>query len=138
MSAKPTAAETTADLSAALARAVTVRYSRSSGPGGQHANSSSTRAVASVVIAELELSDHELELLTAAFGASARAVSQDSRSQADNRTCALERLEERLRVALFVPAERVPTAPSPAALRRLESQKRAASMRKRDRAWRAE
>jgi ribosome-associated protein len=126
------------DLQAALARAVTVRYSRSSGPGGQHANSSSTRVVASVVIADLDLQADQLQLLHDRFGLSTRAVAQDSRSQADNRARALARLEDKLRATLAVMPERIPTTPSPAALRRVQEHKQARSNKKRDRAWRPE
>ena len=113
---------------------VTVRASRSSGPGGQHANVTASRIEASFdVAASATLSDAQKARVTARCGPVVRAVAQDARSQARNRTLALERLAARIARALEVPRTRRPTKPSRAArARRLEA-KRRTSERKRER-----
>jgi len=102
------------------------RVSRSSGPGGQHAQKSSTRVEAVLdVEAATALTDVQKRRVKARAGPVLRAVAQDERSQARNRELALERLVEKLRAALAVPRRRVPTAPSEKAKeRRLESKQR--------------
>lgn len=121
------------DLTIPLAE-IELRASRSSGPGGQHANVTASRVEAVFdVEASTTLSEPQKELLLARAGSRLTATAQDSRSQARNRELALERLAERLARALHVEAPRRPTRPSRAAEeRRLES-KRRASLRKRAR-----
>jgi ribosome-associated protein len=105
---------------------IELRVSRSSGPGGQHANTSETRveAVFDVEGSETLTSAQKSRILTRA-GPVLRAVAQDERSQLQNRELALERLAERLREALRVRRRRVPTRPSAAAReRRIEEKKR--------------
>ena len=111
-----------------------VRASRSSGPGGQHANVTASRIEASFdVAASAVLSDAQKARITARCGPVVRAVAQDARSQARNRTLALERLAARIDRALEVPRARRPTKPTRASrARRLEA-KRRASERKRER-----
>ncbi len=113
---------------------VTVRASRSSGPGGQHANVTASRIEASFDVAASDtLSDAQKARITARCGPVVRAVAQDARSQTRNRTLALERLAARLERALEVPRARRATKPTRASrTRRLEA-KRRASERKRGR-----
>jgi ribosome-associated protein len=113
---------------------VTVRASRSSGPGGQHANVTASRIEASFdVAASGTLDATQKARVTARCGPIVRAVAQDARSQARNRALALERLAARLARALEVPRARRPTKPTRASrVRRLDA-KRHASERKRGR-----
>jgi ribosome-associated protein len=114
---------------------VDLRVSRSSGPGGQHANTSETRVEAVFdVEASAALTDRQKRRVVERSGPVLRAVAQDERSQLRNRELALERLAERLREALRVPRRRVPTRPSAAAReRRLEEKRRRAETKRRRR-----
>jgi ribosome-associated protein len=105
---------------------IELRVARSSGPGGQHAQKSSTRVEAVFdVEASSALTDTQKRRVVARAGAVLRAVAQDERSQTRNRELAIERLVEKLRAALAVPRQRVPTKPSAAAReRRLEGKRR--------------
>jgi ribosome-associated protein len=105
---------------------VEVRASRSSGPGGQHANVTASRIEASFDIeASQSLTDAQRERLHRRFGRRVTAVAQDARSQARNRELALERLRSRIAGALAIPKRRRPTKPSRTAReRRLESKRR--------------
>ena len=105
---------------------IELRFSRSSGPGGQHAQKSDTRVEATFdVKASAALSDAQKRRVIAKAGPVLRAVAQDERSQWRNRELATERLVEALREALRVPRKRKPTRPSKAAKeRRLEAKKR--------------
>jgi ribosome-associated protein len=105
---------------------VELQVSRSSGPGGQHAQKSETRVVAVFdVAASNALTDTQKRRVVARAGPVLRAVAQDERSQTRNRELAVERLVAALRDALRVPRKRVPTKPSAAARkRRLERKKR--------------
>ena len=105
---------------------VTVRTSRSSGPGGQHANVTASRVEASLVVAECAaLSDAQRARVTARCGPVVRAVAQDARSQTRNRELALKRLEGRLASALHVARPRTPTKPTKSSQRRrVEAKKR--------------
>jgi ribosome-associated protein len=113
---------------------VTIRASRSSGPGGQHANVTSSRIEATFdVAASAALSEEQKRRVIARTGPVVRAVAQDARSQARNRDLALQRLEERLARALHVPRSRTPTKPTKASrTRRLDAKARRSSV-KRDR-----
>src|SRR5438105_9122429 len=98
---------------------VTVRASRSSGPGGQHANVTASRVEASFdVLASASLSDSQRERLLERAGTRVAAVAQDERSQARNRELALARLGERLARALETPRRRRPTRPTAASRQR--------------------
>jgi ribosome-associated protein len=113
---------------------ITVRASRSSGPGGQHANVTSSRIEAVFdVEASAALSDTQKRRVIAKLGPRVTAVAQDARSQAQNRELALERLAERLTAALYVAPTRRPTRPSRAAVARRQNGKRVQSERKRGR-----
>ena len=107
---------------------IAIRVSRSSGPGGQHAQKSSTRVEASLdVEASSALTDAQKRRVVARAGDVLRAVAQDERSQSRNRELAVERLVEKLREALAVPRRRVPTRAGRAAReRRLEEKRRRA------------
>jgi ribosome-associated protein len=120
-------------------REIALRTSRSSGPGGQHANVTASRVEASFdVRASSALTDAQKARVTARCGPVVRAVAQDERSQARNRELALERLRERLARALHVPRTRHATRPSAGAkARRLEGKRRQGE-RKRARRWRPE
>jgi len=113
---------------------VTLRASRSSGPGGQHANVTASRVEASFdVLASPSLSESQRARILARAGPRLTAVAQDERSQARNRELALDRLTERLARALAVPRKRRPTRPTAASrARRLDSKRRDAQ-RKRER-----
>jgi ribosome-associated protein len=115
-------------------REVVLRASRSSGPGGQHANVTASRVEASFdVAASGALSDEQKARVMARCGPVVRAVAQDARSQARNRELALERLRARLEQALAVRRARRATGPTQASkVRRLE-RKRRAGERKRGR-----
>jgi ribosome-associated protein len=105
---------------------VELEYSRSSGPGGQHAQKSETRVVAVFdVQASSALTDVQKNRVVAKAGTVLRAVAQDERSRTRNVDLALERLVGQLREALRVERKRVPTKPSAAAReRRLQEKKR--------------
>jgi ribosome-associated protein len=105
---------------------IELRVSRSSGPGGQHAQKSSTRVEALFdVEASTALTETQKRRVVAKAGSMLRAVAQDERSQLRNRELAVERLVEKLRAALAVPRRRVATAPTKTAReRRLESKRR--------------
>jgi len=111
---------------------VLLRFSRSSGPGGQHANTAETRVEA---ILEVEttsaLTAAQKRRVVAKAGPTLRAVAQDERSQLRNRELAVERLVEQLRQALKVERRRVATRPTAAAReRRLDSKKRRSQAKK--------
>jgi ribosome-associated protein len=113
---------------------VSLRTSRSSGPGGQHANVTASRVEASFdVLASTSLSEAQRERLLERAGARIATVAQDDRSQTRNRELALARLSERLAQALVVPKHRRATRPTAASRERRLAAKRRATERKRDR-----
>jgi len=113
---------------------VMVRASRSSGPGGQHANVTASRVEASFdVVGSSALSETQRERLLARIGPRVVAISQDARSQTRNRELALTRLGERLAGALALPRRRRPTRPTAASRERRLQDKRRATERKRER-----
>ena len=105
---------------------VELQYSRSSGPGGQHAQKSETRAVAVFdVAASAALTERQKQRVIRRVGPVLRAVAQDERSRTRNTELALERLVTQLRDALHVERTRIATTPSAAAReRRLEEKRR--------------
>ena len=110
---------------------IVLRASRSSGPGGQHANVTASRIEASFdVAASNTLDEAQKARVTARCGPVVRAIAQDARSQARNRALALERLAERIAKALEVPRARRPTKPTRASRTRRLDAKRRASERK--------
>src|SRR5436305_526096 len=113
---------------------VTIRTSRSSGPGGQHANVTASRVEAVFDVAASEsLTEAQQRRVIARTGPRIVAVAQDARSQARNRELALERLRRRLIGALTVTKPRHPTKPTQAAVRRRLDSKRRQAERKRAR-----
>jgi ribosome-associated protein len=107
---------------------IELRYSRSSGPGGQHAQKTETRVEAVFDAGSSEtLTEAQKRRLIARAGPLVRAVAQDERSQARNRELALERLADAIREGLRVRRTRRPTKPTAAAReRRLAEKKRRA------------
>jgi len=105
---------------------IELRVSRSSGPGGQHANKAETRVEAVFdVEASASLSPAQKRRVVGRAGPVLRAVAQDERSQSRNRELAVERLVAKLADALRVERRRVPTRPSsPARERRLTDKRR--------------
>jgi ribosome-associated protein len=105
---------------------IEVRTSRSSGPGGQHANVTASRVEAILDVAESpSLSEAQRARVMARVGPRLTAVAQDTRSQARNRELALERLRGRLAAALAVQRKRRATRPTRASVeRRVEGKRR--------------
>lgn len=105
---------------------IELRTSRSSGPGGQHANTAETRVEALFDVERSSaLTPAQKRRVVAKAGSVLRAVAQDERSQWRNRTFAVERLVDQLREALRVPRARVATEPTARAReRRLAEKKR--------------
>lgn len=113
---------------------VLIRTSRSSGPGGQHANVTASRVEAVFdVAASSALTEEQKRRVIGRLGPRVTAVAQDGRSQTRNRELALERLRRRLLGALSVPRPRRATRPTQAALRRRLESKRRQAQRKRER-----
>jgi ribosome-associated protein len=111
---------------------VELRFSRSSGPGGQHAQKSETRVEAVFDVERSSaLTDAQKRRVVARAGPVLRAVAQDERSQLRNRELAVDRLVEQLREALRVERPRVPTKPTAASRERRLTEKRRRSQTKR-------
>jgi ribosome-associated protein len=110
---------------------VELRTSRSSGPGGQHANVTASRVEAVFDVgASAALDGAQRARLLERVGPTVVAVAQDARGQARNRELALQRLAEKIAAALVVPRSRRPTRPSRAARKRRLEQKRRQGERK--------
>ena len=111
---------------------IELRFSRSSGPGGQHAQRTETRVEAIFdVAASTNLTEIQKQRVINRAGPVLRAVAQDERSQYRNRELAVERVVGQLREALRVPRRRVPTRPSVQAReRRLEDKRRRAATKR--------
>jgi ribosome-associated protein len=105
---------------------IAFRFSRSSGPGGQHAQKSSTRVEALFDVEDSSgLTAAERKRVLAKLGPVVRSVAQDERSQLRNRELATDRIVEQLREAVKVRRKRKPTKPTAASQeRRLEEKKR--------------
>ena len=105
---------------------IELKASRSSGPGGQHANVTASRIEARFdVAASTSLTDAQRKRITERLGPVVTAVAQDARSQARNRDLALDRLEAKLSTALARRRKRRPTRPTRSSReRRLESKRR--------------
>lgn len=113
---------------------VELRASRSSGPGGQHANVTASRVEAVFdVRASATLDGQQKARLAERVAPVITAVAQDARGQARNRELALQRLAEKISAGLAVPRRRRPTRPTRASRRRRIDQKRRTSERKRTR-----
>ena len=111
---------------------IRLRASRSSGPGGQHANTAETRVEALFdVDASESLTERQKQRVRTKVGAVVRAVAQDERSQARNRDLAVERLVAKLRDALRVERRRVATRPTKASVeRRLKAKRRRSAVKR--------
>jgi ribosome-associated protein len=113
---------------------IELRTSRSSGPGGQHANVTASRVEA---VFEVErsaaLDEGQRARLRERVGPTVTAVAQDARGQSRNRDLALQRLAAKIAAGLRVPRRRRPTRPSKASRRRRLDQKRRTGERKRNR-----
>ena len=111
---------------------IELRTSRSSGPGGQHAQKSETRVEAVFdVEGSASLSARQKRRVLGKAGPVLRAVAQDERSQLRNKELAIERLAATLREALHVERRRVPTRPTAASKeRRLEQKKRRSNVKR--------
>ncbi|HSK50995.1 MAG TPA: alternative ribosome rescue aminoacyl-tRNA hydrolase ArfB [Solirubrobacterales bacterium] len=113
---------------------IELRTSRSSGPGGQHANVTASRVEAVFdVEGSRALDERQRARLLERAGSTVTAVAQDARSQTRNRELALRRLAEKIATGLRVPRRRRPTRPSRASKQRRLEQKRRAGERKRQR-----
>jgi len=113
---------------------ITLRASRSSGPGGQHANVTASRIEAVFdARSSTSLTETQRERITRKIGPVVTAIAQDARSQARNRELALERLERKLAGALAVPRRRRATRPTRASGERRLKSKKVRSERKKNR-----
>jgi ribosome-associated protein len=111
---------------------IELRFSRSSGPGGQHAQKTESRVEAVFdVQASSALTERQKSRVVGKAGPVLRAIAQDERSQWRNRELAVERLVEALRVALKVERRRRPTTPTAASRERRLEQKRRQGEKKR-------
>jgi ribosome-associated protein len=113
---------------------IELRTSRSSGPGGQHANVTASRVEAVFdVEASQVLDEGQRDRLLTRAGATVTAVAQDARGQSRNRELALQRLAQKIAAALTIPRSRRPTRPTKASRHRRLEQKRRLGERKRGR-----
>ncbi|HEX3802597.1 MAG TPA: alternative ribosome rescue aminoacyl-tRNA hydrolase ArfB [Solirubrobacteraceae bacterium] len=113
---------------------ITLRASRSSGPGGQHANVTASRIEAVFDVSASEaLTEEQKRRVISKLGPRVVAISQDARSQSYNRELALTRLRRRLETALHVDPPRARTRPTKASVQRRLETKRNQSQRKRQR-----
>jgi ribosome-associated protein len=112
-------------------REIALRTSRSSGPGGQHANVTASRVEASFdVAASGALSEAQKQRVISRLGPRVTAVAQDARSQTRNRELALARLQARLEHALAVKRPRQATKPTrESQRRRLETKRRRSAIK---------
>lgn len=118
---------------------IELRTSRSSGPGGQHANVTASRVEAVFdVHASTALGDGQKRRISARLGPRVTASAQDTRSQLRNRELALQRLAERLAGALEVRRPRTATRPTASSKRRRVDAKRRRGEIKRSRGRPAE
>lgn len=108
------------------------KFTTSGGPGGQHANKSSTRVQLSWNIADSAVLDDGLRAtLTSKLGDIVRADVDDHRSQLRNKDLAAERLGDKVRAALVRKRKRKPTKPSKGSQRRrLEGKRRKSQTKK--------
>lgn len=113
---------------------IELRASRSSGPGGQHANVTASRVEAVFAVEEsASLSESQRARLLERLGPVVTAVAQDARGQARNRELALERLAAKIAAGLRVRRKRRATKPTRASRRRRLEQKRRTAEKKRGR-----
>lgn len=110
-----------------------IRVSRSSGPGGQHVNTSNSRVEISFdVEGSQALGPRQKARLLEKLGPVVRVMASDERSQLRNRDLAMKRLADRLAAALRVEKPRVPTRATKAAKeRRLQAKRRTSEVKRR-------
>lgn len=127
-------------LHASLELSSVIEYVRSSGPGGQNVNKTSTKAVVRVSLAKVEgLSEAERERIRERLasrlttGDELIVYAQEERSQAANRETALARLEALIVKAAHKPKTRRPTKPTRASQERRITRKKARSQIKKGR-----
>jgi ribosome-associated protein len=118
-----------------IRREITFRVSRSSGPGGQHAQKSSTRVEALLDVEASEgLTEAERSRVLDRLGPVVRAIAQDERSQLRNRELASERVLEQVRAAAKPRRKRTATRPTKASQeRRLEEKRQRGETKRRRR-----
>jgi len=113
---------------------IELRASRSSGPGGQHANVTASRVEAVFDVERSQaLDEAQRARLLERLGPVVTAVAQDARGQARNRELALQRLAQKIAAGLRVQRKRRPTRPTRASKERRLEQKRRAGARKQNR-----
>jgi ribosome-associated protein len=130
--------QVTAPLPPIAAEALTWRFTRASGPGGQHVNKTSSQVELDCDLSMSGLPDVLIERLTAKLGPVVRVVAADTRSQHRNREIAEQRLMETLQRAAVVPRTRRKTRPGRGAVEERLTEKRKRSERKQGRAWRGD
>ena len=118
--------------------ALSWRFSRSSGAGGQHVNTTDSRVELIAAVHTMGLPPEVTERLLAAHGETIRVVASNHRSQLRNRADALERLDAIVEAAARVPRNRRPTRPGRGAVERRITAKKHVSTRKAERRWRAD
>ena len=105
---------------------VVMRTTTSGGPGGQHANRSMTRVVASFdARTSTALSEGDRTRLIERAGPVVRTSASRFRSQGQNRTAALEQLAAKIAVALERQPPRRATKPTKGSVRRRVDEKKA-------------
>jgi ribosome-associated protein len=118
------------------AEALAWRFSRSSAPGGQHVNTSSTKVELRCDLTALTGPPATVARVRERLGDEVRIVAQSGRSQWRNRRIAIERLIEQIDAAAQPDVERRATRPSRAAVRERLDDKRRRAERKQSRRWR--
>ena len=118
--------------------AISWRFSRSSGPGGQHVNTTDSRVELFCDLTQADLPEAISVRVIAKLGEQVRVVASSRRSQRRNRTEALERLGELVDSAAIVPRARRATRPGKGAVERRITAKKHTSARKANRNWRGE
>ncbi len=110
--------------------ALTWRFSRSSGPGGQHVNTSDTKVELICDLTQLRASQFDLDRIIARYGGELRVTASSQRSQLQNRQIALRLLVEKLEAATKIQRKRRPTKPTHGSTQRRLDDKRKASLQK--------
>ena len=113
--------------------ALTWRFSRSSGPGGQHVNTSDSKVELICDLTQIRTSPHIKLRIIEKYGEQLSVVASTQRSQTQNRRLAMEKLMERLEKAAKVPKPRTATKPTKASVRNRLEEKKRNSQRKADR-----